>query len=449
MKIRSRQDCDHRVVGRSVNRVLRTAWAALIALSVPGGWSRAEAENLTAASVNQMIDLLDKLDADVTVSLKPALPLAGPESTDFNIGDRTDAACNMQRFQMILTNDATQKSNKFAVLLNSQERGTAILPRQLFARTRILHVDADGSPRAYHPEDPNGKGVCTLSPGPSGGFFPTGVCALDTFASGGIRLIQMGRSLSGAELEMHWKGFWPLIRDKKILPSDVASITDHRPKKDYYAFHWSDKDLTVWFKKGIIPPTNDGYPCVRGAASHYRGYFVAATTLQHATDEDGGDGSDSNGIAPPECKALRNVNAELVPFFVLPGGNVGDVRIGDVVVVRARTKQGERLVYGIAADAGPTQSFGEASIALLQALLGSADTPVMNVAKVDALDIGSDRGITVDILVLGGTKAMLQGNYTRKNVEDVAQQEFAKWGAASASPMQRFNSCAAQVNSNP
>jgi len=404
------------------------------------------AELPRAATLNSILRQLDRLDPQITLSLRSP---PGPESAEFGRGGRTNATCGMQQFQMVLTNDTDHTSNAFSVLLDVQTPGNTVVPHQLLARTRILHVDADGSPRAYHPLDPRGRGSCTLLPGPSGGFVPSGVCALDTFSNGGITLFKGSTKLTGAELERQWRDFWPLIRDKRITPFDLSHVTDRRPRSERYQFHWPERNLTAFFKRGNIPQTDDGYPCVRGEASRFKGYFVAATSLKHDRDQGGVDGGNPAGIAPAECRPLQYIDAETVPFFVLPGGGVGNVKVGDAVVVRVKTGGGDTVVYGVAADAGPTQSFGEGSVALIQALLGNGGAPVVNNDALNRLDIGTSRGVTVDILVLGGTKALLQGNYTRSNVETIAKREFEKWNGEGNPPMQRLNSCTAQTGVNP
>ena len=68
------------------------------------------------------------------------------------------------------------------------QTASAPAPKQMLVRIQRLSVDADGSERAYHPEDPSGRGVCTRERGPDGKEKLTGICALDAFSSGGLRL---------------------------------------------------------------------------------------------------------------------------------------------------------------------------------------------------------------------------------------------------------------------
>ena len=396
-----------------------------------------------------MILQLNQDDIGVIASLERSPEFEGLRGLSYDAGSRTDDVCDMQHFSLRLTNDHSGQSNVFSVLLDRQAGKSSIVPRQLLALTSILHVDADGSPRAYHPEDPAGKGVCQLNSKPDGSYSVKGVCALDRFSSGGIKLFSGTRKLNDSEFGADWKNFWSQIRDKKIQPLDFNKSASVKAKQEYYSFHSSEGNLTVFFKKGIVPPTNDGYPCTYGDKAPFPGYFVAATSLTHSQDQDLVDGYDASTIAPSECKPLRNINAEHVPFFVLPGGRVGDVKVGDIVVAYAKIGSAERVVYGIVGDAGPTQSFGEGSIALIQELLGKRGEPVMNSGKLYELDIGKESKIIVSILILGGTKELLNGNYTPQNVEAIGREEFKRWGRDNYNPTRRLRSCIAQSNNNP
>jgi hypothetical protein len=398
--------------------------------------------------LHQIILQLNEDDAGVTVSVKPSkeFQLRGLR---YEAGSRTDEVCNMQHFSMVLTNDRTGKSNTFSVLLDRQANSNAIVPQQLFALTKVLHVDADGSPRAYHPLDPNGKGVCRFTRKEKGRYAAEGVCALDVFSSGGIKVFSGATKLAGDELERKWKPFWLQINNHKVAAADLNNLSVERAKQDYYLFHSKERDLTALFKRAIIPSTNAGHPCTFAEAAPFPGYFVAATALTHNADQDIAEGNGAAEIAPSECKPARYLNAELVPFFVLPGGKVGNARVGDIVIAYAEIGGEERTVYGVVGDGGPTQSFGEGSIALIQSLLGKHDEPVMNNASLNALDIGPDSKITVGILILGGTKELLNGNYRRENLEAIGRQELARWGEKSPNPSWRLKSCYAQAKANP
>jgi hypothetical protein len=326
-------------------------------------------------------------------------------------------------------------ARSFSVLVDPQEQ-SPLAPRQMLARITRLTVDADGAERAYHPGDPYGEGVCR----PTAGGALEGVCALDPFASAGIRIFHGAKRLNrknDPELAREWKAMWPRIRDKKLRSFDLAALAGRDVPGGYYLFYWKARNLTAVFSRYIIPATTDGYPCVRGAESRHPGYFVAATSLTR-----------ESAVRADGCAPARYLDAEAVPFFVLPGGRFGAIRIGDIVVGYLRIGAEERLVFGVAGDTGPFDQFGEGSIAFNRALLGASGV-VMNVKSVNALDIDlSRRGRegTLAVLILGGTRDLLRGNYSRENIERIGRAQFARWNGG-GDPA-RLKACIAEAAAN-
>jgi hypothetical protein len=387
-------------------------------------------------------EILDKIIPQLPKPLPPAK--ISFRSTDAGADD----ACRMQNFEMVLQRENGGAPNKYSVLLNSQPQAGAVTPRQLLAVIPRLAVDADGSERAYHPEDPYGQGSCERGTDGRGNLWWRGVCALDTFGPSGIRVFleaQRARlvdrnkpSKDGAiSLADSWKEMWPLIRDRALKAFDLKAVAPDAPA-GYNMFYWKEKKLTALTKRAIIPSTHDGYPCVRGPESRYPGYFVAATALTRP-----------GPVRPDGCEPLSYLDAAEIPFFVLPGGNFGQIEIGDIVIGRFKTPTEEHIVFGIAGDAGPIQQFGEGSIAFHLALRGKTGTPVMNVRDVDALDIDGDflkeRKASLAILVLGGTKKRLNGNYSRENIERIGRDELAHWNGGGDRLTERLNACVAKA----
>jgi hypothetical protein len=356
-----------------------------------------------------------------------------------------DEMCRMQNFEMLLQREDNKNGpNKYFVLLNPQKEGSRIVPRQMLAVISRLAVDADGSERAYHPEDPYGKGVCERQTSADGKLWLNGICALDTFNSSGIRIFQEAKrvhlldpskqmKVSAANLSDIWKEIWPLIRDRKLKSHDLKTVAPDAPS-GYNMFYWRDRKITAMMKRAIIPSTNDGYPCLRGSESRYPGYFMAATTL-----------TQGSAVRPDGCTPDRFIDATRVPFFVLPGGNFGEIEIGDIVIGIFKNDRVERVAFGIAGDAGPIEQFGEGSVAFNQILLGKTAQFVMNVQDVYALDIDSEllekEKATLGILILGGTKRRLNGNYSRENIEMIGHEELARWNGGSEKLTQRLNAC--------
>jgi hypothetical protein len=375
-------------------------------------------------------------------------------------GPATAPACGLAPFRITLSRGPSYTFTHSVL----SEPGDKARRKTIFVVTGGLASDADGSPRAYHPEDPTGTGTCTLSPGHDGSLVPSGsACALDSFSDGGIAVFKGTTQLRDSGLKEDWLQFWSLIRDRKLQSFDIEKVLGASFGYHYYGFYWKQKDMTAIFKDENVQRTADGYPCTRGASSRYPGYFVSATTLRHAADHAGADvdrpsvfalaSADAGaadtapataGVAPAECESFRNIDSETVAYFVIPGGTLGDATIGDIVVARIKTSNGERYAYGVAADEGPIRKFGEGSLLFNQQLLGKSG-PVINNRGVNALDIGHT---PVAVAILGGTRDLLKGDYSQANVERVAKAEFARWGG-DADPAKRMDACAAAATVIP
>jgi hypothetical protein len=388
-------------------------------------------------------EILDKIIPQLSHPLRPAKISFQPTS-----GAGGGDACRMQNFDMVLKRENASTANTYSVLLNPQAGGAAAAPNQLLAMITRLAVDADGSERAYHPEDPFGKGVCERRLDAGGKIALSGVCALDSMAPSGIRvflegerakLVDPSKPLKEGVVSFadSWKEIWPLIRERKLKSHDLKSIAPNAPG-GYDMFYWKERKLTALTKRAIIPSTRDGYPCLRGPESRNPGYFVAATTLTRP-----------GPVRADGCEPSSFIDAAEIPFFVLPGGNFGHIEIGDIVIGHFKSARAERVAFGIAGDAGPIEQFGEGSIAFNQILLGKTGEPVMNVRDVNALDIDKDflkeERATLAILVLGGTKKRLNGDYSRENIERIGREELARWNGGGARLTERLNACVAKA----
>jgi hypothetical protein len=349
----------------------------------------------------------------------------------------------MQNFEMTLERDDTNSPNRYAVVTDPQP-GNRAAPREILAVIHRLAVDADGAARAYHPEDVYGKGVCTRAHGAG----LQGICALDSFASSGIRIFDGASRVKfpspkkepeeSLRAVARWKDFWALIREHKLKSIDFKKIGGAEAPEGYRMFYWPAQNLSAFFKAAIIPHTKDGYPCLRKAGERAPGYFIAATTLTQKSD-----------VRADGCASTRYIDALDIPFFVLPGGSVGKAEIGDIVIGFYKSERAERVAYGIAADAGPIEQFGEASVAFNQILLGQTNKPVMNIDDVNSFHISAERlkkdNAMLAILVLGGTKQKLGGDYSRANIEKVGRAEFARWNGGGANMTTRVNACLQQM----
>ncbi len=406
------------------------AFAFLVAFAMPATAQDAPPPDI----LNRIIDGLGRpVPRQPPVFEKAAAPAADP-------------ACGLGAFDMTLVKGSSRQ-RRYSVLTDGAS------PRQMLVRISRLSVDADGSERAYHPDDPSGRGVCTREKGPDGKEKLNGVCALDAFGSGGLRLYVEARQIplmtktNGAnalnpDFDREWKSIWAQIRERKLKAFTLESLTARSVPAFYYLFYDGARKTTALLKNNIIPSDRTGYPCVHGPESRYPGYFVAATTLQKNGAKARGDG----------CTPSSFIDAETVPFFVLPHAATGGIGIGDIVIGHMKTAQGERLVYGFAADIGPAGQFGEASYAFARKLRADIPEAPMNVIDVYKADIDPSwlrtNGASLSVLALGGTKALLRGDYSKENIERVGREEFAKWNGGNGSPTRRLNACVAQAKEN-
>ena len=372
-------------------------------------------------------DLAPRHELDTMVRQITGKPV--PTAITFHRSSGTvDELCRLEPARMNLTRNGSTV-REFSVLVDHVEGAES--PRQFFATLSRIAVDADGAGRAYHPEDPLGKGVCERMTDADGKPTLNGICALDQFSSGGAYVFSGTQKLSKDTFVSSWLSMWPKIRDRSLKPVVLADVYPDVPR-DFYFFHWRERRLTAFFKSNIIPKDREGYPCRYGPADGLRnGYFISATTLEANTAHR------ADGCAPH-----RYLDAERVPFIVLPKGGFGQVQVGDIAIVWRKDK----VVYAVVGDGGPATKLGEASIALNAMLLGKFGEPFPNMKATWSLDI--DSGAPVSILVLGGTHRNLRGDYSPANVEAVARQELARWNGH-GDPLRRFEACRAMAPVNP
>jgi hypothetical protein len=402
------------------------------------------AGSLTGSAVAQDLPppgILEKIIPQLQEPLTAARIVFKPKASG------NDALCNMQNFEMTLERDGKGTPNKYSVLLN-QQQSENVVPRQMLALVNRIAVDADGAARAYHPEDIYGKGVCERKKDANGKEIWSGVCALDSFASSGIRIFDGSTRVrfpsftkqpkEAEEASARWKEFWSLIRDKKLPAIDFKKIAGPLAPEGYRMFYDKETNRSAFFKRAIIPHTRDGYPCLHSEESRYPGYFLTATTLTQAS-----------AVRADGCAPTRYIDPLEIPFFVFPGGSIGSAQLGDVVIGFYKSGGTERIAFGIAADAGPIEQFGEASVAFNQILLGQTSKPVMNIDDVNSFHISSERlkkeNATLAILVLGGTKQRLSGNYSRENIDKVGRAELARWNGGGADMKARLKACLGQM----
>jgi hypothetical protein len=355
-----------------------------------------------------------------------------------NVDPAMSPVCGMNAASMNVSRGSESRS--FPVLVQ-RRRGKTVV-RQVFAKLGRLSVDADGAGRAYHADDPFGQQTCSMLPNqPS-----QQPCALDNFSDAGMRLFLGSTRLKHPDSKFpatdepeflpNWRDFWPLIRDQKLAPVPLAAIVGPEGPRDYNLIHWPERNLTFAFNTRIVPATTKGFPCRYGPDSEYSGYFVSATTFTRRshTRADG-------------CTPQRYLDAEKIPFFVVPTEKFAGIELGDIVIGLLRTPEKLQIAYGIAGDTGPYDHFGEGSIAFNKALLG-IDKPIESAREVDRLDINlaepdqrHGAGASLAVLLLGGTKRLLGGDYSEANIRKVGQAQFKRWSAAGSDGEARLGAC--------
>ncbi|WMT73779.1 hypothetical protein [Bradyrhizobium sp. Ash2021] len=353
-----------------------------------------------------------------------------------NVDPAMSPSCRMNAAAMKVSRGTDSKS--FPVLIDN--RGGPSGVRQMFAKLGRISVDADGAGRAYHAEDPFGD--CS----PSADQPSRRICALDNFSDAGMRLFLGAARLKRADPKSqtadaptflpNWRELWPLIRDQKLVPLPLKSIAAPEGPRDFNLIHWKERNLTFAFNTKIVPATHKGYPCRFGQESEYSGYFISATTFKKAspTRTDG-------------CKPGQYLDSEKVPFLVVPTEKFGGIGLGDIAIGFLKTPAGLHIAYGIAGDTGPYDHFGEGSIAFNKALLDERRR-IEDAGDVDSLDIDLAEprrqhleGASLAVLVLGGTRRLLGGDYSEANIRKVGEVQLKRWSAAVPGSEGRLNAC--------
>ena len=143
---------------------------------------------------------------------------------------------------------------------------------------------------------------------------------------------------------------------------------------------------------GILADKN-GAPVVQKTGDPYPGFYVSTTTME------------DRSFAKENPK--RYVNAEEIPFVVLPGGvsEPGNIKVGDLAFVYNTLN--DKSSFAIFADCGPEGKLGEASMYLAKQL-GVADNPKSG---------GTDKPVIRYLIFPGSGK----GEHTKRTREEIIQ----------------------------
>jgi hypothetical protein len=154
-----------------------------------------------------------------------------------------------------------------------------------------------------------------------------------------------------------------------------------------------------WF--GVVTDNGktNGTPVVQKSDDPAPGFFVSTTALEDSRFS--------------RTDPRRYVDAESIPYIVLPGGLGAGVGLGDyAVVINRRT---EKLSYAICGDIGPRKKIGEASIAAAKAV-GVPSSP----------RVGGISAKVIFYLIFAGS-----GDHRPKPLEQInaaGEKLFAEWG---------------------
>lgn len=171
-----------------------------------------------------------------------------------------------------------------------------------------------------------------------------------------------------------------------------------------------------------IIPFRDGKPCPA-----VDGFLVSATALRKPG---GGDA----------CDIETYVDALVTPALVIPKSPSpfsSRAKVGDLAV--AMTPGGNRPVFAVVGDSGPSRELGEASIALNGRLLGRSALPA-NYREVRGRGEFAGRGWTVPraiVLIFPGTRDTANPFMTPQRIDEAAQRRFEQWGGVA-----RLQACA-------
>jgi hypothetical protein len=139
-----------------------------------------------------------------------------------------------------------------------------------------------------------------------------------------------------------------------VYRSELALDIDGAPRAYHPNGHGLDDNANAQFEGRWLGVVTDaaGKPVPQGPRDPAPGYYISTTSLQDMTR--------------PKTDPRRYVDSSTIPYIVIPGGHIGRCSLGDYAAVF--NEQNGKLVFAIAADAGPKRHVGEGSVALAAAL---------------------------------------------------------------------------------
>jgi len=368
-----------------------------------------------------------------------------------------------------------------------------------------INVNSDGSPRAYHLLDPEGRKY-----------------ALNDMYSGGTRVFENGEEIAWCaamsnderrrQRIRYYEVFARFVKENanfgvaastydpkrdsaykvgddfgngldpppgvsfsflkdvlasilQTLPSSEPKACAQKPEPDEAAYNCLPCAATkcrVCFKRSIISSEPSGKLCIR-KSGRYAGFLVNRTSL----DKYAANAPDPENAEDDTCQMPVNVDPEKLPGIVLPGGSIvadGDPElkgsIGDVVV--AYNPRSDKWAFGVVSDGGPEGKFGEASIAFNRILQvgyrDGASSARPAAYHPDLLNNTFQPYRPIVMLLLPGSMALFRKpglssddkafDYSPANVARTAKAAFFGWAGAADidAARKKFSECAGAFN---
>jgi hypothetical protein len=225
------------------------------------------------------------LDAIFPVLRGKTLPLPPVVNTFRKSTAPADPACGLIKMDLVQVRG--RSSRTFELLAEPSESGDQ--PKNMLIRLNTLAIDADGSHRAYHPEDPFGN-CCKGSDDPA-----SSICAVDSISTAEVHIYEHNQRVSpysGKPAKANpafvtaWKSLRSDIVARKDNWVDLHQYFGPQTPEDTHLYYSKQTDRAVTFDAAIIP-FKGNFPCQHKESRDE--YFVAATTKRETASLPQGD----------------------------------------------------------------------------------------------------------------------------------------------------------------
>jgi len=265
---------------------------------------------------------------------------------------------------------------------------------------RPLHVDADGSPKAYHRDDPHGNKGLAIE-----------------YIGNGMTIERDGKPIEfnpREEDNREWlSAYWSIVKNGWKTPPGLLV--------DIYGFAWDEGEGPCVGRGGrLVSTTSLSRPAASDYCSQSR-YF---------------DALEFPGIVVPNRAegeaAIPNADPEVAPPFAARG-----VRRGDLAIVYnpATGIWKGAFLY----DTGPRKKLGEGSVRLVMNLTGRKRPP-RSASETNSMSLPE----TFFLLFPGSVSDLgAEQDWTPERIETAAAGRFKEWGGGSlATALKRLLACA-------